>query len=131
LLLSGSVLYGQTMRGGEHDLGAVFSFSQPTAQEMELQVARRDGRSLSLTRPWGRICFHAGPRSEAVARFEVQRRQGQGDFLTLRTVFPDELREGRFEMTDKNLQKGVAYTYRVLARDAEERLLGTSAEKSI
>ncbi|HEX7501945.1 MAG TPA: hypothetical protein VF451_00875, partial [Acidobacteriota bacterium] len=61
----------------------------------------------------------------------LMRRQGNGDFIAIRTIAPSELQGNQFQMQDKYLEKGTLYTYRVRAYDAAGKLVGISMGKTI
>ncbi len=98
---------------------------------LSLQVERREARAFSIVHQYGQIQFLFGTTSVPVARFSILRREGSGDFVSIRTIATSELQNNQFQMLDKYLQKDTSYTYRVEAYDTSGRLLGVSAEKNI
>jgi hypothetical protein len=98
---------------------------------LDLVVERREARAFSIQRQYGWIQFLGGNSDTPVAQYQLMRRQGNGDFVSIRTIAPSELQDNQFQMFDKYLEKDIPYTYRVRAYDAAGKLVGTSSGKTI
>jgi hypothetical protein len=106
---------------------AVFSI----LMNIDLLAERREARAFSIVRQYGRIQFLIGNASVQVSQYHLMRRKGGEDFILLKEIAPSELHNNQFQMQDKYLEKGAAYTYRVEAYDAAGQLIGVSMEKTI
>jgi len=93
---------------------------------LDLLAERRELRTFSILRQYGRIQF-AGMNSDVpVARYRITRCRGNGDYETILTITPAELQNNLFQMQDRYLEKDIPYTYRVTACDAAGKVVGIS-----
>jgi uncharacterized repeat protein (TIGR01451 family) len=99
--------------------------------KLELLAERREAQAFSILRQYGQIQFLAEDFALPVAQYRILRKKGTGNFELLKTVTPAELQNGQFQMQDKYLEKGTAYTYRVEAYNVVGQLIGISPEKTI
>ena len=98
---------------------------------LDLQAERREIKAFSIMRQYGAIRFLGAISDYPVAQYRLMRRKGDEGFITLKTIAPSELQNNQFQMQDKYLEKGIPYTYRLEAFDANGQLIGISSEKSI
>jgi len=98
---------------------------------LDLQAERREIKAFSIMRQYGAIRFLGAISDHPVAQYRLMRRKGSEDFVVLKTIASSELQNNQFQMQDKYLEKGIPYTYRLEAFDANGQLIGISSEKSI
>ena len=98
---------------------------------IDLAAERREIKSFSIVRQYGRIQFLVQTPSDLVTQYRVLRRKGTDDFTMLKTIAPSELRDNQFQMQDKYLEKDKTYTYRIEAYNEAGQLIGRSVEKTI
>ncbi|MCX6556855.1 MAG: hypothetical protein NTW95_05400 [Candidatus Aminicenantes bacterium] len=130
LVLSGSTLYGTTFRGGDSNIGVIFSLPLPI-HIMTVLAERQELKAFSILRQYGQIQFTVEISNIPASYYCILRRKGSGDFVLLRTIAPSELQNNRFQMQDKYLDKGIPYTYRVEAYNISGQLVGLPEEKTI
>jgi uncharacterized repeat protein (TIGR03803 family) len=130
LVLSGSTLYGTTLRGGDGNIGTIFSMPLPV-HAISISAERLELKAFSVLRQYGRIGFTVGNSSSPAAYYCISRRKGEGAFILLKTITPPELQSNHYQMQDEYLEKYVNYTYRVEAYDVSGHLTGLPAEKTI
>ncbi len=99
--------------------------------KLSLSAERRDVVAFSIVRQYGEIGFTVDTLGLPVGQYRIIRRQGNGDYVPLRTVAPSELNDNQFQMQDKYLEKMTGYTYIVEAYDEAMLVIGRSAEKRI
>jgi len=107
--------------------GAVFSI----LLGLDLQAERREIRALSIMRQYGAIRFLYANPDHPAAQYRLMRRKGDEGFVMLKMIASSELQNNQFQMQDKYLEKGIPYTYRVEAFDANGQLVGISTEHTI
>jgi hypothetical protein len=117
----------------QHDPGHGGRYASKLSNLMNLDLLaeRCEVKAFSILRHYGRIQFLGGNPDVPVAQYRIMRRQGNGDFVLIRTVTPSELRDNQFQMQDKYLEKDIPYTYRVEACDAAGKVVGISKGKTI
>ena len=98
---------------------------------LDLQIKRREVKSLSIVKQYGQIRFTNGHPEVPVVEYRVLRREGTTDFVLLKTIDPGELQNNQFQMQDKYLKKDTAYTYRIEVYYESGLLAGISDEKTI
>ncbi len=107
---------------------AVFTI-QPL--RLDLQVEQRELRSLSQLRYCAAIHFLVG-NAAGVDHYVVLRRQGAGEASeSLRTIHPEDLMDNQFQMLDRDLAQGIAYTYWIEAYDPVNHLIGISEKRTL
>jgi uncharacterized repeat protein (TIGR03803 family) len=131
-LLQNSTLYGVVNFGSVWGRGDGVIFSLPLANcVLDLQAERREVRAFSIVGQYAYVHFRVESSDIPVAKYWITRRAGDGEFFLRKTVLPTELRDERFQMLDKYLDRDKPYTYRVEAYDASGTLIGISPEKTI
>jgi|GEM_PF-4789064 len=117
----------------QHDAGHSGRYASKLnyLMKLDLTVERCEIRAFSILRHYSQIRFLGGNPGIPVAEYRIMRRRGNGDFVSLRAITPSELQDNQFQMQDKFLEKDVSYTYWVGAFDADGRLVGRSARKTI
>ncbi len=99
--------------------------------KLDLLAERRTVLAFSILRHYGQIQFLVEDFGIPAAQYRILRKKGAGDFELLRAITPAELQNNQFQMQDKYLETGTAYTYRVEAYNAAGELYGFSVEKTI
>jgi hypothetical protein len=119
-----------TRLGGDSDGGVIFSLPLPV-HTITLSAKRLELKAFSILRQYGQIQFTVENSAFPAAYYCIRRRKGKGDFILFKTITPAELQNNHYQMQDRYLDKGTAFTYRVEAYNASGQIIGIPVEKTI
>jgi hypothetical protein len=98
---------------------------------LSLQASRLQERTWTMVKEYGHLVIGLSYATAATVKYAVMRKEGNGQFATVREISISEMASGSFIYNDGYLKKGVNFTYRVLALNSAGATVGASPAISI